>query len=523
MVYASPMQGFFQRMLYALRMLDEWQAWLLCYIAGAAASMAFAPFNWWGMLPVALPLFYFLLEAASARRHALMRGFSFGYGFFMAGTWWIANALAVDSEQFGWLIPFSIGGLSAVMALWFALFGWLTWWRRSGDAFSDLMRFIVLWVAVEYLRTLGMFGFPWNLLGYVTLVSQNAAQLAAVTGPYGLSLMVLLLAMLPVVWLKPRIGEYVRIAYTACTVIAWIVAFGYGMARIPVRPELSETRVRVVQPNIPQSLKWTQEGRLESVRLHAALSQMQTEKPTPPIVIWSETAAPFTFYPDSVWPSRLHSLLPPQTTLITGIVRADDSGDAVKVWNSLAVIDEAGEWRAHYDKHQLVPFGEFVPLRTVLPINKITPGTTDFSRGPGAQTLRIGAIPPFSPLICYEVIFPWISTPQEDRPDWILNITNDAWYGDSPGPYQHFAMSRMRAIEQGLPVVRAANTGISAVIDPYGRPLRSLPLGKRGIIDQALPEPIEATFYAKHRESLVLIIMVCFWLGTQCRLWARKA
>lgn len=485
-------------------------------------ALAFAPFYYWWVMPLALPLFYLVLEAAPARRHALRRGFGFGYGYFMAGTYWIANALAVDSAQFGWLIPISILGLSAVMGLWFALFGGVVWWARSGNAPCDVLRFALLWVVLEYLRTLGIFGFPWNLLGYAALASERVAQLASLMGVYGLSLLMMPLALLPVIWLKQNISERARGVYSAAALIALIASYGFGMARMPTQSEMTGTRVRVVQPNIPQSLKWTQDGRLQSLRIHAELSQLQTEAPVPPIIIWSETAMPFTLYPDSVWPARLSGLLPPRSTLITGAVRGDDSGATLQVWNSIVAIDGAGILRASYDKHQLVPFGEFVPLRHILRLNKITPGTTDFSRGPGPQTQAFEDVPPYSPLVCYEIIFPWLAVNEAERPAWIMNATNDAWYGDSPGPYQHFSMSRLRAIEQGLPVVRAANTGISAVIDPYGRPVRSLPLNERGIIDQALPKALEPTFYAKHAETLTLSLMAVLWMFTQLWLWVRK-
>lgn len=516
------MNGVSQRVMYRLRLLDEWQAMVLCFLVGAATALAFAPTDCWWLLPITIPLFYLLLDSAAGRRHGLGRGFAFGYGFFMAGTWWIANALAVDVEKFGWMIPLSVGGLSAVMALWFALLGWLVWWKRSGDAYTDVLRFLILWVVVEYVRTLGMFGFPWNLLGYTALVSDRVSQLGALTGVYGLSFLVGACALLPVVWIKPGISERNRMIYSAVTLIALIIIYGYGMARTPSDIAYTDTRVRVVQGNIPQSLKWSPEGRLESIRIHGELSTMQTNGPTPEIIVWEETALPFTLYPNSVWPSRVSGMLPPRSTLITGAVRADDSGRDIKVWNSAVVISPDGQWSTSYDKHQLVPFGEFVPLRNVLPLEKITPGNTDFSRGKGPQTLRSGNIPPFSPLICYEIIFPWITLDKTDRPEWLVNVTNDAWYGDSPGPHQHFTMSRMRAIEQGLPLVRAANTGISAIIDPYGRPIRMLNLNERGIIDQALPKPLAATFYGQHGEAAVLIILLVFWLGTIWRLRAIK-
>lgn len=516
------MSAMSQRLLYALRLLDEWQACFLCFLAGAGLAVGFAPYDAWYLAPIAISLFYILLDAAAGRRHALYRGFSFGYGFFIAGTYWIAYALAVDAEKFGWLIPISVLGLSAVMALWFALFGWLVWWRRTGQGMSDILRFLALWVVVEYLRSLGIFGFPWNLAGYLALNSERVVQLGSIVGVYGLSILMVAVSLLPTVWIRQGIGEQARTIYSATVLIALIVAYGFGMARMPERAEMSALRVRVVQPNIPQSLKWTQEGRLDSLRIHAQLSQLQTDDPRPEIVIWSETALPFTIYPDSVWPSRLSQILPPHGMLLSGAVRADDRGKAIQLWNSVIVTDGAGALRGSYDKHQLVPFGEFVPLRHVLPLEKITPGDTDFSRGPGPQTLHVEGVPAFSPLVCYEAIFPWIAVDATDRPDWLLNVTNDAWYGDSPGPYQHFAMSRMRSIEQGLPLVRAANTGISGVVDPYGRVVRSLPLNVRGIVDQALPLPLAPPLYAHYGDWLVGILLLGIWLLGYIPLSIRK-
>jgi apolipoprotein N-acyltransferase len=304
---------------------------------------------------------------------------------------------------------------------------------------------------------------------------------------------------------------------------ALAASYGFGVARLPEAAALTDTQLRIVQPNISQSQKWTQQGRLDSLRVHAELSRLPTDAPPASFTIWSETAMPFTLYSNSVWPSRLATLIPPNTTLITGAVRADDAQEKIQIWNSVVAVDAQANVLGHYDKHQLVPFGEFVPLRSVLPLDKITPGNIDFSRGKGPQALQIGTIPPFSPLVCYEVIFPWIAVDAANRPAWILNVTNDAWYGDSPGPYQHFAISRMRAIEQGLPLVRAANTGISAVVDPYGRAVKFLKLGTRGVIDQALPKPLPPTFYAKQGEWLVLLLLVGLWIFTEIRLRVRNS
>lgn len=505
-----------QRYLYQLRLFEEWQTLLLCFACGGASAFAFAPLRYWFLLPLALSLFYLMLDAAPARRHAILRGFFFGYGYFMAGTWWIANALTVDIDKFGWLIPISIGGLSAIMALWFALLGWLVWWRRSGHGMVDLIRFLLLWVLVEYLRMLGMFGFPWNLLGYSAQVSDAVSQLASITGIFGLSLLVLAVALIPVPWLKQRVKRRASLMYTGIVVVALAFSAIYGAVRLPDEVSLSDAWVRVVQPNIPQDMKWTQAGRLESLRIHAQLSQQPSRSGAiPSTILWSETALPFTIFPDSVWPSRLGSLLPPNSVLISGAVRADDADGELKLWNSIVGIHSNGQLLGYYDKRQLVPFGEFVPLRKVLPLEKITPGSVDFSRGSVIDALRFSHVPAFGALVCYEVIFPDISAHAGNRPDWLFNATNDAWYGDSPGPYEHFSISRMRAVEQGLPLVRAANTGISGVIDPFGRPLAMLPLNSRGILDEKLPLPLKATVYARFGNVPLLMLLACLWMFTE--------
>ena len=481
-----------------LNKITGWRAWLASYLAGVLMIAAFAPFYVWPAIFVALPVFYHLSHHANSARDAARRGFFFGYGHAMAGTYWIANALLVDVEKFGWLIPFSVLGLSAVLAIWFALFGWWMHKLRSPRPLKNILRFAVLWVLIEYLRSIGMFGFPWNLAGYVSLASLHVAQLASIVGVFGLSFFVVLVGTLPVLGYRK--------AFVAIALIIG-AAYGYGAWRIPETTALTNTTLRIVQPSIPQDVKWTPQGKMESLKLHADMTRAE-KGITPDVIIWSESAFPYALRDDSLWPARLGSLLLQKQILITGSVRAKGEGPDFKIWNSMVAIDASGKVRATYDKHQLVPFGEFVPLRNVLSLDKITPGDTDFSRGVGAQTITLDAIPTFSPLICYEVIFPWLAVDHAKRPEWLLNITNDAWYGNSPGPYQHFSAAQMRAIEQGLPVVRAANNGISAIIDPYGRILNRLNLNERDFFDAKLPSSVMPTIYFSYRDMLIFVLII---------------
>ena len=479
-------------------MLLGWRAWLASYLAGVVMMAAFAPFYVWPVLFVVLPLFYRLLNAAPTGREAARRGFFFGYGHAMAGTYWIANALLVDAEKFGWLYPFSVLGLSAVLAIWFALFGWWFHALRSSQSLTNIIRFAALWLLIEYLRSVGMFGFPWNLAGYTALASIHVAQLASIIGVFGLSFLVVLVGTLPVLGYRKALVAIALIVGTA---------YGYGAWRMPQVAALTNTHLRIVQPSVPQAVKWTPQGKMESLKLH--VDMMRTEKEvTPDVIIWSESAFPYTLRADSPWPPQLGSLLLPNQLLLTGAMRAEGEGANLKLWNSMVAIDGKGVVRATYDKHQLVPFGEFMPLRDVLPLDKITPGETDFSRGAGPQTVSVDTIPPFSPLVCYEVIFPWLAVNKQVRPQWLLNVTNDGWYGNATGPYQHYAAAQIRAIEQGLPVVRAANNGISAVIDPYGRAVAQLALNQRGIIDSLLPAAAASTLYARHGLAVAIITAI---------------
>lgn len=465
------------RILARSVMMNRWRNGLVCYLAGALFTLGFAPYHFWPVIFLSLPMLYIQLTTSDSYRQAIWRGFSFGYGFYMVGTWWIANALLVDAEKFGWLLPFSVLGLSAVMALWFIVFAALV---HYGRARPSILTFAGLWVIVEVLRSLGIFGFPWNLAGYMALASLPIAQLAAHVGVYGLSFIITLLGLLPVYMMGE--GTHKR-SLGIITLLLLGASYGYGSTQLAKPNVPGDVTIRVVQPSIPQDIKSAREGREMAVEVLGELSSAPGENgKVPDIVIWPETAYPF-----SIESGLRHPVPKNVKLLLTGAVRREITADARKVWNSFVALDSNGDVLAHYDKHQLVPFGEFVPLRSVLPLDKITPGDIDFSRGEGPKTMSLDGIPKFSPLICYEAIFPWIAIDETERPEWIINVTNDGWYGDTAGPYQHFDMVRMRAIEQGMPVLRVANSGISALIDAHGRIINALQLNHRGYFDAVLP------------------------------------
>ncbi|MFZ4125747.1 MAG: apolipoprotein N-acyltransferase, partial [Rickettsiales bacterium] len=396
---------------------QSWQRYLVLFMAGALTALAFAPYHLWPILFLTFPYLLLQMEQGTARQTA-WRCFFFGYGFFVAGTYWIAFSLLVDAAQFGWLFPISVFGLSAAFAAYFLVKGYVFAKLRSTHRFANIFLFALLWVAFEYLRSAGMFGFPWNVLGYVSMASERVSQLASITGTFGLSWLIAL-SVFPLIY---RNRTYL------CAILALLISvYSYGMWRVPNEAApVTDTRLRLVQPNIPQEMKWTDSGKDESMRIHGVLTHMQTDAPMADVVIWSETAFPFTVFDGSGWFHMVRHFAPDGGAFITGVIRSHRD----KVWNSMMVVNSEGESLDYYDKHQLVPFGEFVPLREMLPINKITPGMLDFSRGEGVRTLRVAGVPAFSPLICYEAVFPWLAAKKTDRPAWLLNITNDAWYGD---------------------------------------------------------------------------------------------
>lgn len=500
-------------------------SYIACFLNGVLLALCFAPQGLWPLAFLALTNLAVALRASTTLVHAMLRSFLFGYGFFVAGTWWIANALLVDADRFAWMWPISVFGLSAMLAFWFALLGLLygLWQRYSpargaGEAW---LRFALLWVAVEYVRSLGIFGFPWNLLGSMAVAVPAVLQTVALVGVYGLSLLLALLFTLPTLWMGDALAPRLRKAVLA--VILTLVAgmLFYGGWRLGRPSEMTEQRVRIVQGNIPQSMKWTDQGALQAEQVYSTLTTLPYDAAAPVLIVWPETAVPIPYHSRATWLEPVGKLLPERAMLITGALRIERGAYGRRLFNSLLAIDAKGRVQGIYDKSQLVPFGEFVPLRNLLPLEKITPGSIDFSRGEREITLALQQLPRVRPLICYEVIFPWLSASSGAtlRPDLLLNVTNDGWYGNSPGPYQHLAAARLRAVEQGVPLLRAANTGISAVIDPYGRVLASKALDTRGVLDHVIPRSIPMTPYARYGNAILLILGALACIGSR---WFRQ-
>jgi len=470
-----------------LRNMRGWRRNLAAFGLGILAMFTLAPFY---IFPLLIPAFsglYILIDNAPTKRRMFWDGWFWGWGYYMSGLYWFCVALLTD-DAFAWLIPFALFGLTGVIAIYSGIACWCMFFiKKHISGAGRITAFVLVYTATEIARGHLFTGFPWNLLGYSFGFSDASLQLASIFGPYGLTMCALLIG------LSPLFIQYNK-AITATIWLLLAAGITWGSLRLPneAMPTVTGTKLRLIQANISQPHKWDPKRQLNGLQLHIALMLSPGIEDVTHI-IWPETAVPYVIQPHSPLSQTLGSAIPEGKILITGGLRAEgEDHKTMKIWNSLMAINHLGEIIGVYDKAHLVPFGEFQPIRPYVPKSWMTPvGEKDFAWGTASQVLNWGNLPPLLPLICYEVIFPEMAQSPSARPAWLLNVTNDAWFGTSTGPHQHFEMARMRAVEQGVPLVRVANTGISAVIDPYGRITASLALGTQGVLDTQLPQALE--------------------------------
>ncbi len=489
-----------------LAALSGWRRYGLAFLLGICATATLPPIDLTPLLLIAFPGLLWLDEGSTGAWASFRLGYAFGFGFFISGLYWIAAALFVDIASYWWLVPIAAAGLPAAFALYIGLALFLTnllVQRLKLPGTARVFAFAIAWAVAEWIRGHAFTGLPWNLIGYAwsggfpgaILVLQSVAWV----GIYGLSFLTVLAASLPALLGTPSLAPISpgrRFAPAIAAGFLILVPSVAGSVRLATMPTGStDTWLRIVQPSIPQSLKWDPAAAERNFRLLLELSGGPANHPIA-AVVWPEAATPFLLERDARHRQEIGVVVPGRHYLITGALRANPPpGPVRQVWNSIEVLNGDGDIVAGYDKAHLVPFGEYVPFRDILPIRKITAGNLDLSAGPGPRTIALAGLPPFAPLICYEIIFPGVLD-KEERPDWILNVTNDAWYGQSSGPYQHFAIARTRAIEEGLPLVRAANNGISGVVDSAGRVRARIDLNTIGYADLPLPAAGEMTLYA---------------------------
>ncbi|MDP6786410.1 MAG: apolipoprotein N-acyltransferase [Rhodospirillales bacterium] len=482
---------------------------------GVLAAAALPPLH---LVVLLVPAFMGLLWLTEGTRRwstTFAVGWWFGFGHFVAGLYWIAFALLVEADKFAWMIPFAVFGLAAIMAVFPGLSVLATRISRTRNI-ARVLTIGVAWTAFEWLRGWAFTGFSWNLIGTVWTFSDAMLQVAAAAGVLGLGLLTVIVAAMPAV-LADENGRR-PIAAVALAGLVLAAVWGAGAARLATAADdvVGGVRLRLVQANIPQELKWRPGLRRHHLeqQLRMSVADPAPGQAPPTHVIWGETMVPFALANDAKALELIGRATPPGGVTIAGAPRITAPGEKpYRVWNSLHAVDHGGRVVGTYDKAHLVPFGEYVPFSRFLPIAKVTQGGTGFSAGAGPTTLSVPGLPPVSPLICYEVIFPGRVTAPGTRPRWLLNLTNDSWFGRSSGPYQHLAAARLRAVEEGLPLVRVANSGISAIIDPYGRTVASLELGRQGVIDGDLPAAlVQPTPFARLGNVVFMLLSIALIL-----------
>lgn len=506
-----------------IRGLTGWQRLAAALAAGVVAAFAMPPFDLWPVLAVAVPVMLLLLEGIAARnwRAALAAGWSFGFGYFVVALHWIGFAFLVDAETYLWMMPFAVGALAGSMAVYWGLAAVavkFTHWRGLPLVFG----FAAALAVAELLRGRLFTGFPWAAPGLAAGGMGGLAQTASLIGMTGLTLMIILWAGLPLVFLR-RDRKWRETAIAAGVVLLLPLGWAWGYSQLAVittAGEVPGVRLRIVQPNIAQDEKWREDNaRAIFDKLVALTIQPSAAYPNGIAdithVVWPESALPFLIDESEGARAELRRVLNGRTVLIMGAIRRDaarkDAEGYPAVYNSVLVFDGAANVVAHYDKWRLVPGGEFLPFAWLLEplgFRKVVTVPGSFAAGPGPVTLAVPGAPEAGVSVCYEAIFPHDFVAGAKRPQWLINVTNDGWFGTSTGPYQHLAQARMRAIEQGLPMVRAANTGISAVIDARGQLGASLPLSVEGVIDANLPLEVENTPYARFGDAILLLLVV---------------
>lgn len=482
----------------------RWQRLGLAMIAGVLMTGGHPPVFLPWLLFLAVPLVVLLVSAAPTARAAAWIGWGAGFGYFATGLHWIGHAFVVDAERFAWLMPLGVVALPAGLALFWALAFWATRRLVRGDPISVAFMLAALWSVVEFARSHVLTGLPWALPGYVW-VDTPAMQVAAWVGPYGITLLTLLLTGLTGVAIQAR-----RPIIAALAIAAGVVIWFAGAARIPAEIAYAEDApvIRIVQPNAAQAVKWQPGFRAHFYRraLSATGAPPDPELGPAAIVIWPETAA---YTVPTSEPSEVARIAERAggAVVLAGALFGEVTPNGDRWTNALVTILPDGRLGPRYDKHHLVPFGEYLPFEETLTALGLSQFAIrgGFARGPGPQTLVVPGIPSFSPLICYEAIFPH-EIVGETRPDWLVQPTNDAWFGGFAGPQQHYAQARIRAIEQGLPMVRAANTGISAIVSPHGQEVISIGLGLDGYADERLPAPLEPTVYSRFGDALFFFL-----------------
>ena len=531
MIFIEKLSGFFI-------LQWGWKRAFSAFIFGALSALGMAPLDLFFILFVTFPVLVWLIDGTAADpgrtflariRPSFVIGWSFGFGYFLAGLWWIGAALLVEQDVFVWFLPLAVLGIPAFLALFWAsgiaiarIF-WSDDWRRI----FMLAVFISLG---EYARGTVLTGFPWNTIGYAPLINPLMMQSAALIGVYGITPLAIIIFASPVIfspgWSQKR-RQTGLFLFSVILLGASHVGFGYWRLRQNPPEFVKGVNIRIVQPAIRQQDKWVPEKESEIFNSFIDLSNSKYGEISH--FIWPESAFPFILTQRRDALAAIADMLPQDAYLITGAMRVEravQDEENPKIFNSVYVINHKGEITGAADKSHLVPFGEYLPFQEYaqsLGLQQLTGIENGFAAGAKRGILTTKSAGSFLPLICYEIIFPSQIRPQNvnsntsnTKVHWIVNVTNDAWFGGTWGPYQHHRQAVIRGIEEGLPVIRASNSGISSISDSYGRIHGYLELGKRGSVDGKLPLPAVATIFVRYGNTgfaiiCTLLFLISFW------------
>jgi len=462
---------------------------ILALLLGLISALALPPTYILPALWISLPGLLWLIGRARTAREAALFGLVFGFGLNLVGLYWITEPILMEAAQFWWLVPFAVPGLSVAVGVFIAVPCAFAW--RAGPGLARILVLAGTWTLANLALQFAFTGFPWNFWGTDVALPGLAGtvliQPAAWIGVLGLTLMVVFAASLPALGRRGVIAS-------AVMMVVWA---GLGAARLAAsHPAAPAAMVGIIQGDGAAEFVSDRAAALALFRRYLALSAAAVARARvedggrlPVVLLWPETASPFLLQTDAGARQAISDAVGPGVAVIAGMLRFG-AGDSI--YNSMGVVRGPGPLVAYYDKWHLVPFGEYQPAW--LPF-QVLPGQ-GFSRGPGPETLHIPGLPPVGPIICYESVFSGQIIDERDRPDWIALITNDAWFGNSSGPRQHLAASRLRAVEEGLPLARAANTGISALFDASGRQVARLGMERQGILVAPLPGPLPPTIFS---------------------------
>lgn len=526
-----------QRLAGRIILLWGWRRSLVAFLAGALAVLGQSPYDFFAACFVSFPVLVWLIDGATGEpsdgwlrrlRPAFAVGWWFGFGYFLAGLWWIGGALLVEADSFAWALPFAVIGIPLLLAFFYgfaAAVARLSWSSGIGRIAALAFGFGL----AEWLRGFLFTGFPWNAVGYAAMPVPLLMQSVSVIGMVGMNALAVFVFALPALFAARR--HLVAGSALFALIVVAHVGFGYMRLTQPDDPPTQSLDVRIVQPNVDLAEKWDAAVR---DRIFSDMMALSSQAPAsgsaePRLILWPETSVPFLFTerPDAL--AAIGDMLDDGQMLLAGIVREEGGAASVadnRYYNSVVAIDDRGEIVDAVDKVHLVPFGEYLPFSDLLRrfgLVQLVAGPMVFSAGADRHSITLPGGIRALPFICYEVIFPELVGVDAASTQLIVNVTNDAWFGDTPGPYQHFRQAQLRAVENGLPLLRAANNGISAVVDPYGRIIDALGVDAHGVLDVHVPMAERTVVSASQRRingflAMLLLALVAASLNVRQKL-----